>query len=310
MAAHRYWRINFTGSVGGASLTLFDVEFRTTFGGSDVTDGAGGTASASASSAGTGPANLFDSSPTNRWARSSTSAWIQYDFGAANTKDIIEFTMACGADVTQAPKDFTLQYSDDGTAFTTVGTFANIINWQPGQRRTFQLTGEVSTPAPPAATRYWRVVCKDLQGGAITLSVAEMELRESAGGSDVATTSTALDGSVFSAGQGAANCFDGNASTTWQVTSGNQPAWHYHDFGSGVTKSVMELGIMADASSGNGAPTAIYLQRSSDALGWTSVISLTGITGWVAGQTRYFQSTGEVSGLPPAAVRRVVFVCT
>lgn len=307
MAAHRYWRINFTGS-NGAGLALFDVEFRTAVGGADVTDGAGGAASSNSTAAGTSPANLFDGSPTNRWSTSSTSAWVQYDFGPSNSKDVVEFTMACAPDVTRSPKDFTLQYSDDGSAFTTVGTYTNIINWQPGQRRTFQLSGEVATPVLPVSTRYWRVVLKDPQGGAVTMSLAEMELRGTIGGPDVATTSTALDGSTFNAGQAAANCFDGSSSTRWQVSSSNQPAWHYHDFGAGVAKSIAEIGLMADPAGGSSAPTSITLQRSTDALGWVSVINLTGITGWVAGQTRYFQSTGEVSGLPPPAVFVTVFI--
>lgn len=307
MAAHRYWRINFTSPVGGSAYTLFDVEFRTAAGGPDVTDGAGGTASANSSLAGTAPANLFDNNPTNRWGIALGSGWIQYDFGAGNAKDVIEFTMVCGPSVAQAPKNFTLQCSDDGSTFTIAATYSEIIGWGPGQRRTFRLTGEIATAAPPAATRYWRFVARTLQGGGSTISIAEMEFRESAGGIDLGTSGTVFNGNTPNTGKDAVYCYDGNASTTWDAA---QPAWHYHDFGAGVAKTIEEIAIMANASSAASAPTSFVLQRSTDALGWTTVIDLSDITGWVAGQTRYFQSTGEVSGMPAASPRRVVFVCT
>ena len=51
-----------------------------------------------------------------------------------------------------APKSFRLQYSDDGTAWTTALTVSNAPNWFVGERRDF------AVPGTPGAHLYWKII--------------------------------------------------------------------------------------------------------------------------------------------------------
>jgi len=51
-----------------------------------------------------------------------------------------------------APKSFRLQYSDDGTAWTTALTVSNAPNWSAGERRDF------AVPGTPGSHLYWKII--------------------------------------------------------------------------------------------------------------------------------------------------------
>lgn len=308
MAAHRYWRLTVTAVDGGTSVHIGEIEMRTTPGGPDVCSG--GTASASASLAGTSPAGAFDNHLYTRWGMNVGAPWIQYDFGAGNAQDIVEFCIIPGSLLTQAPRNFTFAYSDDGSSFTTWGTYTNITGWGYGQRRTFNASGETATPAVPSAARYWRIFLTAVDGGT-SPSLAELEFRLTAGGADQTGAGTAGPAGGWTTNP--TNAFDDNSATVWATNVGTldvRNAFVMYDFGAGVTKAITEVGIQANGSTPNQSPKDFLIQRSMDGLGWETSMTLTGITGWTAGQVRYFDATGEVSGSPAASVRPVVFICT
>lgn len=60
--------------------------------------------------------------------------------------------------VTNSPKNFTLDYSDDGTTWTTLQTWANESNWTFFERRRYTVTGA-------AAHTYWRLNVTANNGG-------------------------------------------------------------------------------------------------------------------------------------------------
>jgi len=299
MAAHRYWRINITASTGGAGIGINEMEYRTAAGGADVTGS--GTATASNTNFGYNPAWAFDNSPIGGWRMNEGSHWLKYDFGAGNDKDIVEVAVTCSFLYTEAPKNFTIQWSDDNLAWTTLMTLTNIINWQPGQRRLFNSSGETADPGHAAACRYWRLVTWAVQSGsASVMDLAEMEMRLYHGGTDQTGSGTAINGTPPTAGKNFSNVFDNNSTTYWSsVVTVKQ--WSYYDFGAGVLKAVNEISLTASATAGN-TPKEFFLQRSDDAVSWSTSIHLSGITGWSAGQTRYFDANGETTGSPDPAL--------
>jgi hypothetical protein len=302
--SHRYWRINFTAANSGSAIKLLDVEMRTSAGGADATGS--GTASASGSFLNTDPSYVFDSTVTNIWG-SNTTCWLKYDFGSGNNKDVIEVALAADLVTAAAPKSFAVQYSDDNSNWTTAMLFAGVTGWSPGQKRTFGLSGEVTTPAASSAARYWRVAVTEVNGSNAA-GIATFQLRVSPGGADQTGSGTAF--SRFTAtGHGASDAFDANASTYWLSSTDPSDYMLGYDFGSGGGKNIVEVAIAAHPSDATTAPKTFYIQRSDDGLGWTDTMTLTNITGWTTGLTRYFESTGEVSGAAPTA-RPVVFVCT
>lgn len=148
MPSARYWRIYISAChdpAGVASAT--EIEMRATSGGADQTS----SAYASASSYNTGfggltPAKAFDNVTGfyNSWVASSSSLpqWIQQDFGAATT--VAEIAYSCFT-YQGGPKDFDIQYSDDGSNWTTSKSYTGVTWSSSYQQQIF-----AASDGPPA----------------------------------------------------------------------------------------------------------------------------------------------------------------
>jgi hypothetical protein len=143
MANHIYWRLNFTENNGDTSfLGLAEVEMRGTVGGADQCTG--GTATASTSDATSPPANAFDNSASTNWQTVSgtLTGWLRYQFAAA--VDVVQYTITARAtSLTRMPKSWSLEWSDNGTAWTSIETREN---------QTWPTAGEVRTFTVPTGT--------------------------------------------------------------------------------------------------------------------------------------------------------------
>lgn len=142
----RYWRINITANDGSTSyFGLTELELIETVGGSDATVAAEAGTRASASSQINGPnaaALAFDDSTGAGWlSATATTSWLQWDFGAGNSKTIRQITIRGSYNVpTASPKDFTLDGSADGTSWTTVLTVTGETGWTgSSDKRTFNV---------------------------------------------------------------------------------------------------------------------------------------------------------------------------
>jgi hypothetical protein len=132
MAAHRYWKVvceasgDQTGYFG-----FYEIELRTAIGGANVATG--GTPSFTGTLFSGTAANCFDANLTTGLiinGYSGTIASVTYDFGAGNSKDIIEVGITPRNDgfFYQAPNSGSLWYSDDGTNFTRSFGWS-VANW-------------------------------------------------------------------------------------------------------------------------------------------------------------------------------------
>lgn len=183
MAAHRYWRVNVSscdGARGEEKLQVVEFQFRETAGVSQTFSG--GTSSASSEfSASFNAAKASDDNATTRWscAASVASAWWKYDYGSGVTKDIVEVTIRIpttsddAAALRQAPRNFTLEWSDDDSAWTVAATMTEVSPWTSGETKTFTL------PLSPLPVKVSQVVVESaLDGDSISVSqlVAEAAL--------------------------------------------------------------------------------------------------------------------------------------
>lgn len=128
--SHRYWRMNIAENFGAPYCSVAELEFRESLGGSDATGS--GTASASSSGNSTTPAGAFDnnSSVGWQWAAFAGSGWLAYDFGVGVSKDITQVALTMWPFIGDgAPKTWSLQYSDDGSSWTTSFTITNDPAW-------------------------------------------------------------------------------------------------------------------------------------------------------------------------------------
>lgn len=135
MAAHRYWRIAITANNGNASTCLLTVRFFDASIFDEITI-SGGTASASTTYSGTYSADkAIDGDTHTGWNNAADMpCWWQYDFGSGNEKTIagvgIQAVYVAGGFISSvAPKDFALQWSDDGTSWTSLISTSNQTVW-------------------------------------------------------------------------------------------------------------------------------------------------------------------------------------
>ena len=145
MAAHSYWRLNVSANAGDTSfLAIAEIEMRATVGGADQCTG--GTPTASASDGSSPPSNAFDNNATTRWSTPSSTltGWIGYQF--ASPVDVAQYTIqAHPTTPARSPKDWALEYSDDGSTWVAVETRQDVSSWTNGEVKSYTvvLTADV-----------------------------------------------------------------------------------------------------------------------------------------------------------------------
>lgn len=125
--AHRYWRVYIEKVAGNSQAAAYEIQLRETVGGADVTGS--GTASADTVSGVAVAAQAFDDNTSTAWvsvAATNVPHWIAYDFGTGNEKEIIEVTWHSYTSSTRSPLTGRLEYSDDGTTWTTKFGFSGL----------------------------------------------------------------------------------------------------------------------------------------------------------------------------------------
>lgn len=140
---------------------------------------------------------------------------------------------------------------------------------------------------PPSGHSRWRIKFTASQEGNY-VALAEIEFRASTGGANQASGGAASSNGQYDVPYGPGNAFDGIA-TTLYVSNIGLPKWVAYAFPSHV--GVAEIAIRAvDSSYGvhTDDPKDFKLEWSDDGLTWTSVLSVTGQTGWGYGEWRAF----------------------
>ena len=139
--SHQYWRISILDvETATTASAIGEVEMRATPSGADQCSG--GAASADAVfGAGLEADKAFDNSTTTLWSSTGKGnynyAWLEYDFGS--NVSVAEFTIRSRHDgfAYTTPERFYIQYSDDGTAWTTAWGPSVQTGWTTSETRTF-----------------------------------------------------------------------------------------------------------------------------------------------------------------------------
>lgn len=143
--AYKFWRIEVTANNGNASYaTIAELEMRAFAGGGDQAIGGTATASSIANSDNQA-AYAFDNNLESKWTPSARPTalapqWVQYEFAAPVTVKQIAMTGCIAGQTDMAPRDFTVLYSSDGSAWTPAGSFTAQTGWAGGETRTFNLS--------------------------------------------------------------------------------------------------------------------------------------------------------------------------
>ena len=151
------------------------------------------------------------------------------------------------------------------------------------------------------SAQYWRVLITDNNGDASYVSLVDLELRATVGGADQTDpTGVVVEYTALSEANVSNNpplAFDNNySSSKWtsaaRPTVGS-PQWIKANFDRSTpfdTKVyVREISIVGCITGQTAmAPKDFALQRSDDDSSWTTVLTVTGQTGWTAGERRNF----------------------
>lgn len=149
--AYRYWRVYITANVGNTYTAIQGMEYRLTAGGSDYTSPSM-TASASSSFAGQSPGQAFDNNysaiDVGCWVSSDTTVpqWVAIDLGSGNQQAFAEVAIwgQSRSDlVNRSPRDFVIEGSDDGVAWSPVKSFSGVTGWVAGTGKVFDIAQSV-----------------------------------------------------------------------------------------------------------------------------------------------------------------------
>lgn len=289
--AHAYWRVRVTKTTGGSgfSVSIGEIVMR---GPSSMANLCTGGTPIDSAHFGSyfEPGNAFDGNPNTRWASPvGAPHWVGYHFSSP-----VEITQVAISAPTQnwqyeSPEDFTIDWSDDGTNWTTAHTVTGEPAWSTGTTRIYTF-GE----APAIGEhRYWRILIKGNDGGSYA-GFSELELKDADGivRSGGGTTGAVSDSDVNSSNN-AIKAFDGNTTSTgWLAANSNANHWIRWDFlatgAYGSPVEVAEFDIYGSWNSPGSSPSVFELQYSDDASTWTTVGSYHGETGWSASEKRTF----------------------
>lgn len=287
---HRYWRIwitmNSANSTSSFVTSVAEMEMREAVGGADVTGS--GTASADSTFAGFSAAGAFaNDGTTTEWASGAGvyPHWLAYDFGSGNAKAIIEINILGRSGLqTQAPGEFKIQSSDDGT------TWAD--EWwvvYPGGSDGHNFAAGAVTFTKPVLAQdvsanrhlYWRLSMTGSNGGSF-VGAREIIMRVVPGSCDETADGTATSRSNF-AGLPPANAFnsteitDTNSASEWASNNVGFPEWIQYQFARAVAITEIQMKARAGLESSQ-APTGIDFQYSDDGSSWTTVKSVSSLS--------------------------------
>lgn len=284
MAAHRYWRLNITAANGGTLLRIAEIEFSEVSGAPAASIGAGGTAAASSLFGGFVASDAFEQNVGTSWASASgvTAATISYDWGSGVTKDIHEVALSVfGSDVDRMPTAFTVQYSDDNSAWTTEWTVSGATGWATSERRVFT---DPTTSNFGSNTQAWRVNVTAIDGAG-TLSFADLQWRTSPGGADQSSGGTPFSSRAVDFSHQADKLYDTNGTTYWGTTTGTVTGTPGYKFSS--AKTIQEITITARTGSQTATPKTFTVQYW-DGSAWQTKWTVASSSGWSSGETRTF----------------------
>lgn len=142
----RFWRMYATSTdLGDGYMNLNQIALRTQPGGVNQCIGSGGTADQSSeynSSLGAIHAFLETLDTDGEYwhsANQSTGWWASFDFGAGILVPVAEVSITNCNIAGRAPRDFSIQTSQDGQTWTNVASFSGVQNWELSVPKVFSI---------------------------------------------------------------------------------------------------------------------------------------------------------------------------
>lgn len=284
-----FYKVDITAIDGGTQASCAEIE---------LLDGAGvnllrqtissGTASASSTFGGAGisaalaftHAFLDTGGSSVGWVTASgTAGWLKWT--SSGTIDVTSYALtARTSEGNRAPKNFTLEYSDDDSAWTAADTRTNITGWASQETRAFSF-------ASVGAHKYWRINVTAVDGGSF-LGICSFRLVCSDGSVINNNGNVALihANNFSSTGDLEQRLMDGSTSTGWTGTAGTTNALFIH---LPIAVAAAQLNWTSRSAEGNRSPKDFTIKGASTFAGsLTTLKTVAGETGWGSLETRSF----------------------
>jgi RHS repeat-associated protein len=217
--SYRYYRLNVSANNGAAYTQLSELRLLNS---SSVNVASGGTPSADLQAfPGQGAATAFDRVAGTQWIVNAGSALLQYQFGAGAAQTVTRYQITSGNDTAtypgRAPRDWTLQGSNNGISWATVDTRTNSADTANRHATTYDVFA-------PGSYLYYRLSISANGGDAYT-QLADLHLLAAVdtpspnvgtGGAPGGSSSTAPGGGA----QQADKAFDQLDTTQWLADGG------------------------------------------------------------------------------------------
>jgi alpha-L-fucosidase 2 len=228
----------------------------------------GGGASASAQDEASPASNAFEGADSTAWwsGGSGESAWLQYRFTGGPAWAITHYKLTNPAgDAANAPRDWQLLGSNDGSTWTTLDTRAGETFSTVGETKRYQFTN-----TDPYF--YYRLNIAATAGGSGGVRLSEFQLWSRDG---APVTSASFEGGST---ESSARAFDGSTSTKW-YNGGTVPSgWLHYRFGDAAGWAVTEYRVTSANDVANRDPKDWEFQGSNDGSGWTTLDTRSGQT--------------------------------
>jgi hypothetical protein len=285
LTPHRYWKLSVTAAQSDATgvIALTEIIYAASAGGPQVAAAATITGPAAGSGS---VALLIDGSRSSQY---STVAGgfprdILIDFGATsgNWKAIHEIRLVGHVSwLPQAPKDFTLSWSDDNASFTSRIAVTGAAAFS-GDKMS-SVFRSATCPDTLSGFLYYRLNCS-AGNQTSQFAVGEVEFRGAVGGADLSGAAGGVFYSTQSSGNEASKAFDNNNSTGYFSQSG---AAYPQNLGVELEQrqTVVEASIIPYSGFPTYAPKDFTIEGSNDRSSWTAVITGSSQTGWAANPT-------------------------
>lgn len=281
---HEFWRVNMTeGQNTGQVRVVAELEMAEVEDGPDLCSG--GTPIGSHGSA-LDKSYAFDGDQNTDWSSGgSATGWIGYQF---NTPvDLAQIRLAGGGMLQNGLRFGTVDYSDDGTTWTTAW---NIVMNYP-IANVFQESPQKIGPDYGDKYRVWRLFVIDNNNPGQVIVVGDVEFRETSGGPDlVDETQMTINSEGNAEGRWIANysgggaCFNADQTDYWTGNSGvtDWVGWVFPD--PVIVTEVAITGPDVDGLLGH-QPRNMTLDYW-DGTAWVTKYTFAEETGWTRNETR------------------------
>jgi hypothetical protein len=178
MSAHTYWRVNVSANNSGVYLTISELRFLDAGNNNNMGLKVAALYSAQLNAGGDNSAEAaFDSNNATKWACSGAVGYLGVQFSSAIEVTHVTIVGTLSGEASYAPRDFAVQFSDDGIVWETALAITSQTSWGINETRSFSciswgFSGNISESL---SITNWRISAHSVASGAFVGSTLSGE---------------------------------------------------------------------------------------------------------------------------------------